>query len=133
MIRRGMTILELVVAGALLGTLLVVCLQMLSATARQHRAADQRQLALLEVENALEHLAARPWTELTAQSVAPPKLAPSVRNRLPGAEWNIEIAPSPADPLAKRIAVSLRWQDQAGQFVKPVRIVTWRWKEKNQK
>jgi len=129
MVRRGMTLLELAVAGALLGTLLVVCLQLLAATAAQRRAADQRQLAVLEVENAMERLAARPWAELTPQAAAP-QLSPSVRNRLPGAEWKIEVTPSPAEPLAKRIAVSLRWQDHAGQFVNPVRIVTWRWKEK---
>ena len=45
MTRRGMTLLELAVAGTLLGTLLVVCLQLLQATAAQRRAADQRQLA----------------------------------------------------------------------------------------
>ena len=47
-VRRGMTLLELVVAGALLGTMLVVCLQLLAATAAQRRTADQRQLALLK-------------------------------------------------------------------------------------
>ena len=113
-----------------MGTLLVVCLQLLGAIAEQRRAADQRQLAILEVENALERLAARPWAELTPQTVAPPQLAPSVRDRLPAAEWKIEITAPPAEPLAKRIAVSLRWQDHAGQFVRPVKIVTWRWKER---
>ena len=63
MTRRGMTLLELVVAGALLGTLLVVCLQLLAATAAQRRAADQRQLAVLEVGNVMERLAARPWAD----------------------------------------------------------------------
>jgi Tfp pilus assembly protein PilE len=129
-VRRGMTLVELAVAGALLGTLLVVCLQLLAATAEQRRSVDQRQLAVLEVENAMERLAARPWTDLTPQAVAPPQLSPSARNRLPGAEWKIEVTAPSNEPLAKRIAVSLRWQDHAGQFVKPVRIVTWRWKGK---
>jgi len=131
--RRGMTLLELVVAGALLGTILVVCLQLLAATAEQRRAADQRQLAVLEVENAMERLAARPWDELTPQAVATPQLSPSVRGRLPGAELKVEVTASPAEPLAKRIAILLRWQDRSGQFTQPVRIVTWRWKEKDGK
>ena len=71
MTRRGMTLLELAVAGTLLGTLLVVCLQLLQATAAQRRAADQRQLALLEVGNVLERLAARPWADLTPESASP--------------------------------------------------------------
>jgi hypothetical protein len=133
MVRRGMTVLELVVAGSLLAALLVVCLQMLSATSQQRRTVDQRQLAILEVENEMERLVARPWAELTPQAVVPPQLPPAVRSRLPGAEWSIEAVPSPADPLAKRITVSLRWQDYAGQFMKPVKIVTWRWKERDEK
>ena len=130
MARRGALLLELVVAGALLGTLMVISLQLLAATAEQRRVADQRQLALFEVENAMERLAARPWNELTPQAAAAGQLPPSVRDRLPGAEVKVEVTAPPAEPLAKRIAVSLRWQDNAGQFVKPVRIVTWRWKEK---
>ena len=131
--RRGMTLLELVVAGALLGTILVVCLQLLAATAEQRRAAEQRQLAVLDVENAMERLAARPWDELTPQAVAAGQLSFSVRSRLPGAELKVEVTAPSAEPLAKRIAVSLRWQDRSGQFTQPVRIVTWRWKEKDGK
>jgi len=126
MVRRGAVLMELVVAGALLGTLLVVCLQLLTATADQRRAADQRQLAILEVGNVTERLAARPWTELKPEMAAP-QLSPSVRDRLPGAELKVEVTTAAAEPDAKRILVSLRWQDRAGQFVSPVKIATWRW------
>lgn len=125
--RRGMTLLELVAAAALLATILVVCLQLLAATTLHHEA-DQRQLALMEVENTLERLAAKPWNELTAQTAAG-QLSPNLRGRLPGGELKVEVTTSPAEPLAKRIAVSLRWKDHSGQFTKPVTIVTWRWKE----
>jgi type II secretory pathway pseudopilin PulG len=123
-----MTLLELVAAAALLATILVVCLQLLAATTLQRRAADQRQLALMEVENTLERLTARPWNELTPQTAAG-QLSPNLRGRLPGAELKVEVTTSPAEPLAKRIAVSIRWKDHSGQFTKPVTIVTWRWKE----
>jgi prepilin-type N-terminal cleavage/methylation domain-containing protein len=126
--RRGMTLVELMVAAALLGAIMVVCLQLLAATAQQRRHADQRRLALLEVENAMERLAARPWNELTPQTAAA-QLSPSIRGRLPGAELKAEVTASAAEPLAKRIAVTLRWRDGSGQFTKPVTIVTWRWKE----
>jgi prepilin-type N-terminal cleavage/methylation domain-containing protein len=126
--RRGMTLLELVVAAALLGTVMVVCLQMLAATTHQRKVADQRQLALLEVENAMERLAVRPWNDLTPQTPAA-QLSPAVRGRLPGADLKVEVTASAAESLAKRIAVSLRWKDDSGQFTKPVTIVTWRWRE----
>lgn len=132
MARRGIVLMELMVAGALLGTLLVVCLQLVAATSAQRRAIAQRQLALIEVGNVMERLAARPWSELTPQTSGP-KLSPSATKRLPNAELNIEVAPSLAETNAKRIVVSLRWQDRAGQFIQPVRLVTWRWKGKDEK
>ena len=127
-VRRGMTLMELVVAAALLGTILIICLQLLAATAQHRRHVNQRQLALTEVENTMERLAARPWNELTPQTAAG-QLSPAVRTRLPGADLKVEVTTSSAEPSAKRIAVTLRWQDHSGQFVKPVTIVTWRWKE----
>ncbi len=126
--RRGTTLIELMVAAALLGTILVVCLQLVAATTMQRRAADQRRLALMEVENAMERLAARPWNELTPQTAAGP-LSPAVHSRLPGAELKADVTTSAAEPGAKRIAVSLRWKDNSGRFTKPVTIVAWRWKE----
>ena len=128
-IRRGMTLLELAVACTLLGTLLVVCLQLLSATAAQRRAADQRQLALIEVGNVLERVALRPWSDLTAKNLAGEKPSAWLGNRLPGAELKIEAVASSTEPKAKRITVSLRWQDVAGRFLPPVAVTTWRWGE----
>jgi hypothetical protein len=118
---------ELVVAAALLGTLLVVCLQLIAATSVQGRLAEQRQLAAIELGNVMEHLAARPWSELTPQ-MAVPQLSSPVRNRLPGAELKVEITTPSGEPNARRIVVSLRWQDRAGQFVSPASVTTWRWK-----
>jgi hypothetical protein len=146
--RRGIGLLEMAVAGAMLGTLLAVCLQLLAAMAAQRSAADQRQLAVLEVENAMERLTARPWADLTPKTAAP-QLPPSLAARLPKAEMTVEISQSAADAAAKRIAISisqsaadaaakriaisLRWQDHAGQFVRPVKIVTWQWKRADEK
>ncbi len=127
--RRGMTLLELAVACTLLGTLLVVCLQLLSATAAQRLAADQRQLALIEVGNVLERVAAGRWADLTAKNLAAEKPSAWLGNRLPGAELKIEAVASSTEPDAKRITVSLRWRDRTGRFLPPVAVTTWRWEE----
>jgi len=126
--RRGTTLFELIVASALLGTLLVVCLQLLTATAAQRRAADQRQLALFEVGNVMERLAARPWADLTPKTAADERLSASLGDRLPGAKLNVEVTALPAEPSAKRITVSLRWQDRNGRFLAPVTITTLKYK-----
>jgi prepilin-type N-terminal cleavage/methylation domain-containing protein len=125
--RPGMTLLELVAAAAVLGTVLVVCLQLLAVTTQQRRLADQRRLALAEVENAMERLTVRPWNELNQQTTV--QLSHSARSRLPAAELKVEVTPSAADPHAKRIAVTLRWKDYSGRITKPVTIVTWRWNQ----
>lgn len=130
MTRRGMTLMELAVAGVLLGTLLVVCLQLLQATAAQRRNTDQRQLALIELGNVLERLSARPWAELTPKSVAGEKPSAWLGNRLPGAELKVEVTTSASEPGAKRIVVSLRWQERGGRYLPPVRITTWRFARK---
>ena len=128
MTRRGMVMLEAIVAGTLLGTLLVVCLQLLSAAAAQRRAADQRQCAILELANVMERVAARPWAELTAAALAQEKLSPSAAGQLPGAELKIEISTDAKDPDAKRITATLRWQDRSGQLVAPMTLTTWRYR-----
>jgi Tfp pilus assembly protein PilE len=133
MTRRGMTLMELAVAGVLLGTLLVVCLQLLMATAAVRKSVDQRQLAVLEVGNVMERVAARRWGELTPQAAAAQRLSDSARDRLPGVELKVEISeptPAPKAPPAKRITVSLRWQDRTGQYLPPIIVTTWRyWKD----
>ena len=123
-----MMFIELVVAGAIVGTLLVVCLQLLSAAAAQRRAADQRQCALVELGNVMEQIAARPWAELTTAALSHEKLSPSADGQLPGAELKIEVFTSADEPGAKRITAALRWQDRSGQLLAPVTLTTWRYK-----
>ncbi|MEN6448913.1 MAG: type II secretion system protein [Thermoguttaceae bacterium] len=150
--RRGMTLIELIVAATILGTLLVVCLQLLTATAAMRRSLDQRQLATIELGNVLERLATRRWTELTPAAATAERVSESVAERLPKAELKVVLTeltePAPGDraahsqpapqsarsqpaPLpAKRITASIRWQDSAGVYLPPVTVTTWRyWKD----
>lgn len=128
--RRGFTMLEMIVAAALLGTLLVVSLNMLGAAADWRRAADRRQLALFEAGNIMERIAARPWDQLTDEALADVRLPERIGRRLPGAELKIEVTDSPPTekPASKRIAVSIRWRDRAGTLLPPVGLTTWRTK-----
>jgi hypothetical protein len=78
--------------------------------------------------NVMERIAARPWSELSTAALAKEKPSASAAHQLPGAELKIEIVPSAAEPNAKRITATLRWQDRSGQPAAPVRISTWRYK-----
>jgi Tfp pilus assembly protein PilE len=128
MIRRGTTLIEVIAAGAILGALLTLSLQMMSAVAAQRRTIDQRQDATLELANAMERIAARPWDELTAQNLAQEQPSSAVRSRLPGAELKVEVSTPEAHPDAKRITASLHWQDRLGRQVPPVTITTWKYR-----
>jgi len=68
------------------------------------------------VGNVLERLAARPWADLTPKTVANEKPADWLGNRLPGAELKVEVTTPSDEPSAKRIVVSLRWQDRNGRY-----------------
>ena len=127
--RRGMMLLEVIVAGSLLAVLMAICVQLLSAAADQRHAADQRQCAIEELANLMERIAARPWADLT-EAVATQEqetLSASAESQLPGAELKIEIVAEPEEPDAKRITASLRWQNRNGQYVAPLSLTTWRY------
>jgi len=127
MTRRGMTILELLVAGAALATLMAVCLQMLSAAAAQRRATEDRQAAIREAANLMERLGTVPFDRLTPEGVGTVQLSGEARRALPDAELQIQLSSPPGQPEAKRIVVLLRWRDRTGRFLRPVRLVAWRY------
>lgn len=127
MTRRGSLLLETLVAGAILGTLLAVCVALLSAAAQHRLVAEQRQRAIVELGNLMERVAARPWAELTESALAAEKISPEAAEELPGAELKIELFADPKMPDAKRITASLRWQDPSGQMRRPLAMTAWRY------
>ena len=127
MTRRGMMLLEVIVAGALLLAMMAICLQMLHAAAGQHRATEIRQTAIREAANVMERLAAVPWHDLTAEGTGQIKLSADANRHLPGGKLDVELVESADHPEAKRIIVRVHWKDRAGQPVRPVQLVAWRY------
>ena len=127
--RRGMTMMELIVAGALLATLLIVCLKMFDAAADWRRKCDRRRLARIECENVMERMAALPWDKLTSETAAEQRLPENVVRMLPGAELKVEITDSPPEekPAWRRIVVSIVRRDTAGETMAPLVLTTWRY------
>jgi hypothetical protein len=119
-------LMELAVAGVLVGALLVVCLQLVAAAAGQRRAADLRQCALLELGNVMEQVTARPWAELTAAALSREKLSPPAARQMPGAELKIEVFTPAGEPGTKRITAAIGWQDRSGQLFAPLTLTAWR-------
>lgn len=126
--RHGSTLLEAIIAGTMLGALLIVSLQLCHAVAGQRRAANERQCATLELANLMDRVAARPWSELDNDELAKERLSAWAADQLPGAELKIDVSMSTAAPNAKRIAAVLRWRDRSGALGAPLRLVTWKYR-----
>ncbi len=126
--RRGLYLLEMSVAGVLLLALMTLCVRYFAVTATQRMALDQRQAALGEAANIMERATARPWSDLTAEELSKISLSPETKFALPEGELKIDLADEDAKPEAKRITVTIRWQDKEGQWVQPVRLAAWRYR-----
>jgi Tfp pilus assembly protein PilE len=124
--RYGYLLIEMAVAGVLLLALTTICVKYFAATAMQRRALDQRQAVLCEAANIMERLSVRPWNDLTSETLSKISLSPEIQTALSEGELKIELADEDAKPAAKRITVTIRWQDQYGQWVEPARLVAWR-------
>jgi Tfp pilus assembly protein PilE len=125
--RRGMLLIEMAVAGVLLLALTAVCVKYFAVTAMQRRALDQRQTALSEAANIMELLTAEPWSNLTPETLTKISLSPETKSALIEGELKIDLTDENTKPNAKRITVTIRWQDQNGQWIEPVRLVAWRY------
>jgi hypothetical protein len=123
-------LLETAVACVLLVALAGVCLKSFAAAAAQRLAIDQRQIAIREAANVLEKLTATPWDDV--DKAADKSFADAAQKSLPkeldGGEVKVEIAPAAGEPAAKRLAVTIRWQDKDNQWVEPVRLTAWRYR-----
>jgi hypothetical protein len=126
--RAAFTVAELVIALMLLGTATAVMLPLMVSAAAQRRAAEQRQLGLLEAENLLDELLARPWHEVTLEALSRTarESDPAGASRwLPGLERQVTVIDRPED-AARLITVQVRWRNRAGDFAAPIRVTAWK-------
>ena len=123
--RRGFTMVEIVAAVVLLATAMSLTVQILGALAAERRAAERRLCAVQEVANLMERVAARPWGEVTPESLKAVSLSPRAQRALPGAELAATVGDASASRGEKRIGLRLRWRDRAGDWTAPVRLTAW--------
>ena len=123
--RRGMTMIEIAAAVAMLGVLLASSAQVMRSLANQQRAAARRVMALQTVQAIAEELANMPWDQLT-QGTADKLTIPAVAKLyLPGAALAATVADAEAPVKSKRLSVELRWRTPTGQPSAPLRLTTW--------
>lgn len=123
--RSGYLLVELIVAGIVLAVVMTVYLQLLSATSRQQRYADHRQLAGEELANLMERITAQPYETIDLEKLQAKELSDSAISHLNEAELNIDVLPVSEPVAGKQISLSLRWRDSGNVFVAPTRLTSW--------
>lgn len=130
--RRGMTLAEVAVSSVLLVAVMGVVFQAMVASTDGQRALDRRQAAVQAAVTTMERLAARPWDDLTPQSVRNVRLPDAVDRSLAEATVRVDIDQLPATDLPeaegpKRITVEVGWTGRLAEPPLKVRLVTLRY------
>jgi len=125
--RSGFTILETLVAVAMLTALLAVAMQVCTATAAQRRQTQQQLVAVEETANVMERVAALPWDDLTPEGVGKIELSTVAEEALPEAALTIDLAEAKGKPAGRRVAVTLEWAPRAAGPPSQTQLVAWRY------
>ena len=121
--RAGTTVLEMLVATVLLAALLSITAKALVAVQRQARSIDRRAAATIALENALEEMLARPWSEVNDAAIGDVQMPPSLLESHPQAALTGTVETEDEPVLSKRISLKLTWGPAAE--VRPLSLTTW--------
>ncbi len=123
--RRGGLLLEALIATIAIGAATVLAATILVSVNANRRTAERLLLATQELNNQLEQLTARPWSELTSETVQKTQLSSPAADGLPQGELRITVHEVQAPAKAKRLDAELRWQDRGQAWRPPVRMTAW--------
>lgn len=123
--RSGSVLLELVVAGVLLGVVMSAAVPALRWVGRQRTCARQRQAAQLELGNLLEELTALDWNDLTPERAAQAKLSEELAAQLEDSKLEVAVQGDDSDETEKQIRIELTWNMAPGRPAAPVRLSAW--------
>lgn len=123
--RRGLILTETLISGIAIGSAAILTVTMLGAVNGNRQNAQRLLVATQELNNQLERLTARSWTELTPQLVEQVQLSPQAAASLPQAELRIRVQPLDKPLSGKRLEGELRWQHRNNAWRPPLRMTAW--------
>lgn len=154
--KAGFTMLEATVSMIVLGAAVTTVVQLAAHSNRLQHEMDRRLLAQVELANVMDRVLAKPFADVTHDSLAAMTLTEVGQRRLPAAKISTSIevgtvedldgdrdasdnaAENAADgessedvisarPLNfKRIVLRLQWNDASGSPVEPIELVAWK-------
>ncbi|MFK7778081.1 MAG: prepilin-type N-terminal cleavage/methylation domain-containing protein [Gimesia sp.] len=123
--RNGFSLIEMMVAGVLLTTVMMIVVPSIYWVHRERRQTEHYQLALVEVENLMDRVVALPFADVNQPTVEKLVLSESALRQLNDANLEIEISDTDQFEQMKKIQISLSWLDHRGLKVAPVRLTSW--------
>lgn len=123
-LRSAFTLIEMLLALALLGVFFSVFTALLLAVAHERRDAVRELVALQHAANVLEDLTTRPWSSLDDAQDGP-SLPAEHRPLLPEFEQQVRIEPAAGQPLARQITVTVSWRQRSGERTGALEMHGW--------
>ena len=125
--RRGITLIETMVAMVVLGAAILAVAQLVANIAVQRNVAERDTLARHEAANQMERVFVLPWEELSEESAAEMQLSEICLKRLPTPELKISVGPPGGEPIQRKIRVEVTWLDVSRQYRRNARLTAWRY------
>jgi Tfp pilus assembly protein PilV len=125
--RRGTTLLECTVALLVLSMAMLGLAQLLAAANSQRRLTTARSMALQELANQAERVAALPWDDTAAEKLTTWQPSTELTTAIPTATCRAAVADEAADGIpVRRIRLEIAWPDAAGREQQPATLTVWR-------
>jgi type II secretory pathway pseudopilin PulG len=121
-----MTLLEAGVALLVMTAAILAVVELVSATTKERRLRRQRQVALLELANQAERIALITWDETTPDQLTAWTPSEMLQAAIASPTCQIHITDQREQPEARRIDLSVGWQNSAGQAVRPAKLTLWK-------
>jgi hypothetical protein len=114
---------EVLAAAALMSVVTAIVLPIVSSVAAAREESARRHLAVLEVANIMEQIAAlRHKSALEDDALNSLALPDTAARQFDQPELSVQLAEPAGTPPARELSVSLSWLNAAGERVEPVRV-----------
>ena len=111
----------LVVSAAMAGLA-----QLVSLSAQQRRGGEARRLALVELANQAERVAALPWDDAAADKLTGWEPSSEFAAAATSPVCRVKVADEAGPPASRRIELAVSWTPAGGPAVEPVTLTVWK-------
>ncbi len=130
--RRGFGLIEMAVAGALFLAMVLITIQLIGWVATERQAVNRREVATRALGNLIEQILARPWTEISTESITSVAASMNGSRSTGRGQIRAQVIDGPAvdGRGSKKVVAELVWPDHDKRVGASVRLVAWTFERK---